>query len=95
VIQGYLAWFPDQPRIVVAQTRDAAGVDAAVGQAVTRAEQVRAVQGRVVQVRAARLWLVRIHLTAEETLSWDAALRRRGLRAERVEGLGLAVASLP
>ena len=41
VLQGYEAYFPDQPDIVVARTRDSAGVDAALSQAVARQTGLR------------------------------------------------------
>ena len=55
-MQQYVAYFPDQPRIVVASARDVAGVDTALSQALAR----------VRQHRCARIWLVRTHLAHGE-----------------------------
>ncbi|MGD0065283.1 MAG: hypothetical protein ABSB76_17770 [Streptosporangiaceae bacterium] len=79
VLQGYEAYFPDQPDIVVARTRDSAGVDAALSQAVAR------------QHACGRIWLVRTHVTPAEQLAWIAALRQQKLTAAPVGHDGLSV----
>jgi hypothetical protein len=79
VLQGYEAYFPDQPDIVVARTRDSAGVDAALSQAVAR------------QHTCGRIWLVRTHVTAAEELAWITALRQQKLTATPVGHDGLSV----
>jgi hypothetical protein len=81
VLQGYEAYFPGQPRIVVASNRDQAGVDAALAQALTRARQ-RA---------CSRIWLVRTHLTTPERQAWRTALRAQKLTDTRVGRDGLSV----
>jgi len=79
VLQGYEAYFPDQPDIVVARTRDSAGVDAALSQALAR------------QHACGRIWLVRTHLTTAELRSWTTALRQQKLTATPVGHDGLSV----
>jgi len=79
VLQGYEAYFPDQPDIVVARTRDSAGVDAALSQAVAR------------QHACGRIWLVRTHVTAAEQLAWITALHQQKLTATSVGRDGLSV----
>ena len=73
VIQEYEAYFPAQPRIVVAANRNSAGVSAAVSQAV--AQQRRGT--------CARIWLVRTHVSVAEQAAWQAALRTMGWRPGR------------
>jgi hypothetical protein len=73
-LQGYEAYFPRQPRIIVARDRDPASIAAALGQALTRARRGR----------CARVWLVRTHLTAPERRAWRAAEQRDHLAGARV-----------
>lgn len=81
VRQDYEAYFPGQPRIVVARNRDPAGVDTALSQALA-----------LVQHRpCARIWLIRTHLIAAERAAWTAALRQQGQSSERVGDHGLRV----
>jgi hypothetical protein len=79
VLQGYEAYFPDQPDIVVARTRDSAGVDAALSQAVAR------------QRACGKIWLVRTHLITAEQQAWTTALREQKLTATPVGRDGLSV----
>jgi hypothetical protein len=79
VLQGYEAYFPDQPNIVVARTRDSAGVDAALSQALARKRA------------CGKIWLVRTHLITSERQEWTAALRQRKLTATPVGHDGLSV----
>jgi hypothetical protein len=81
VLQGYEAYFADQPRIVVASNRDQAGVDTALAQALGQARQ-RA---------CSRIWLVRTHLTTPERQAWRIALRAQKLTDTRVGRDGLSV----
>jgi hypothetical protein len=83
VVQGYEAYFPGQPRIVVARNRDQAGVDAALAQALAQARQ-RGSQ---------RIWLIRTHVSTEELAAWNAALARAGLSAQPLAH-GLSVLNL-
>jgi len=83
VVQGYEAYFPSQPRIVVARGRDAAGVDSALSQAVS---QARAQAGA-----CTRIWLVRTHVSVPESAAWRAALRQHGLSERPVGDHGLSV----
>ncbi|HUN36370.1 MAG TPA: hypothetical protein VMU95_30605 [Trebonia sp.] len=79
IIQLYEADFPSQPRIVVATTRTAAGVDAAMNQALA-------------QSRAhgcAPMYLVRTHLTAIEEAAYNSWLDQHHLRPVAA-GPGLA-----
>ena len=81
VIPGYEAYWPDQPRIVVARDRTEAGIDQALGEALSRMPH-RA---------GARLWLVRIHMLPTEQEAWRVALRRRGVAATPTGRHGLSV----
>jgi hypothetical protein len=81
VLQGYDAYFPGQPRIIVARDRNPAGVNAALSLALVRARQ----HG------CSRIWLVRTHLSAAERAAWTAALRQRGLVSTRAGADGLRV----
>jgi hypothetical protein len=67
VLQGYEAYFPRQRRIIVAGSRDAAGVNAALSQALARSPAGPS--------SCTRIWLVRTHLTPPEQAVWVAALR--------------------
>jgi hypothetical protein len=80
VRQGYLAYFPDQPQIVVAPNRDLAGVRAGLSGALTR---VRAGS-------CATIWLVRSHVIPSEQAAWTAALKAVRLTPEPVGTAGLA-----
>ena len=73
-LQGYEAYFPGQPRIIVARDRDPASVAAALGQALARARRGR----------CARVWLVRTHLIPAERAAWLAAEHRDGVVAAHV-----------
>jgi hypothetical protein len=68
-LQGYEAYFPGQPRIIVARGRDPAGVSAALTLALARARQHA----------CSRIWLIRSHLLSAEQAAWTAALRQQGL----------------
>ncbi len=83
VLQGYVAYFPAQPRIIVAANRNPAGVDAALAhaQALTQAHQRS----------CARIWLVRTHVSAAEQAAWTVALRHQGVSAAPVGPSGLSV----
>jgi hypothetical protein len=86
IIQGYLADFPGQPRIVVATSRTAAGVDAAMNQALA-------------QSRAhgcASMYLVRTHLVLPEEEAYNSWLDQHHLSATGVSAAfpGLTVVQL-
>ncbi len=81
VLQGYEAYFPDQPDIVVARTRDSAGVDAALSQALALARQHA----------CGRIWLVRTHVVPVEREAWTTALRQHKLTTTPVGHDGLSV----
>ena len=81
VLQGYEPYFPGEPNIVVARDRNAAGVDAALAQALGLARQ-RA---------CGRIWLVRTHVHPTEQNAWLMALRQRKLTATPVGQAGLSV----
>ncbi len=85
VAQGYEAYFPDQPRIVVAVNRDRAGVEGALRQAMAQERQRP----------CARIWLVRTHVSTAERAAWTAALRQQGLVAKPVGHEGLSVIRAP
>jgi hypothetical protein len=88
VLQEYEAYFPDQPRIVVAFSRDRAGVSAAVSRALARAQA----QARARPQACVRIWLVRTHVSASELTAWQGALAQRGLDLASVGRAGLTVA---
>jgi hypothetical protein len=81
VLQGYEAYFPDQPRIVVARDRNAAAVDAALA----------AARALALQHPGARIWLLRTHVAVFEKEAWEAALKRQGLTAKAVGHDGLSI----
>jgi hypothetical protein len=81
VFQLYEAYFPSQPRIVVARNRDPAGVDAALAQALARSRQRT----------CAPIWLIRTHVSAAEGRAWRAALQQQRLTAAPVGDEGLSV----
>jgi len=59
IIQGYEAYYPDQPNIVVALSRTPAGVDTAMNQALAQSRE----RG------CTPIWLIRTHTKVVE---WDA-----------------------
>jgi hypothetical protein len=71
VRQGYLAYFPDQPRIIVARNRNLAGVTGALRDAL----------GMIRPGSCARIWLVRSHVIASEQAAWSTALAKARLTA--------------
>ena len=81
VLQGYEAYFADQPRIVVARNRDQAGVDRALAQALAQSRHPG----------CGRIWLVRTHVTTAEGRAWRVALRQHRLTDAPVGGDGLSV----
>jgi hypothetical protein len=80
VRQGYLAYFPDQPRIVVAPNRDLAGVSTALRKALDRLRPGS----------CARIWLIRSHVSTAEQAAWTVALARARLAAVAIGDDGLA-----
>lgn len=84
VRQGYEAYFPGQPRIIVARNRNLAGVRAALSQALARARR-----------GSCRIWLVRTHVIPSARAAWTVALRQRGLSARRAGDHGLSVLNVP
>ncbi len=81
VAQGYEAYFPDQPGIVVARNRDLAAIEAALAQALALARQHA----------CSRIWVVRTHLLAQERHAWRVALRQQKLALVRAGNDGLGV----
>ncbi len=81
VRQGYEAYFPDQPRIVVAPNRNLAGVTTALREALSR----------VRPGSCARIWLIRSHVDAAEAAAWKVALAADHLTAVAVGSHGLSV----
>jgi len=71
IIQEYEAYFPSQPRIVVALSRTPAGVDAAMAQALDQSR----LHG------CSSMWLVRTHITGPEEAAYDGWLSQRHLSA--------------
>lgn len=84
VTQGYEAYFPDQPDIVVARNRDLAAVEAALAQALALARQHD----------CSRIWVVRTHLLPQERLAWRVALRQQKLTLVRAGRDGLSVTQI-
>lgn len=85
IIQGYEAYYPGQPRIVVAASRAAAGVDAALDRALAQSRQ----RG------CTPIWLVRTHVTAAEQAAYDSWLSQRQLSAVAAGPRGLTEIRLP
>jgi hypothetical protein len=81
VLQGYEAYFPGQPRIIVARNRDQAGVSAALAAALARSRQ----HG------CSAIWLVRAHVNAGEQAAWRTALSQDGVASVPVTRSGLRV----
>ena len=81
VLQGYVVAFPDQPRIVVAAKRDAAGVRAALTTAAIRARRLG----------AGRIWLIRTNVNSGEAAAWRAAFQAQRLLAAPLGPPGLTV----
>jgi hypothetical protein len=79
VLQGYEAYFPGQPGIVVAHGRNSAGIEAALAQALARDHDCGAI------------WLVRSHMTSAERHSWTRALRLDKVTATPAGRDGLSV----
>ena len=80
VFQDYLAYFPDQPRIVVAPDRDLAGVRTGLATALAR----------IRPGSCATIWLVRSHVIPSEQAAWTAALKAARLTPAPVGQAGLA-----
>jgi hypothetical protein len=81
VIQGYEAYFPGQPRIVVAFNRNNSAVAAALSQAVTESRQRS----------CSPIWLIRTHVSTAEAAAWRIALHKQGLTATPVGVAGLTI----
>jgi hypothetical protein len=81
VLQGYEAYFPGQPRIVIARNRNPAAIEAALAQALALARQHT----------CSRIWLVRTHLLAQERDAWGVALRQQKLTLAPAGRHGLSV----
>lgn len=79
VLQRYEPYFPGEPNIVVARNRNAAGVNAALAQALA------------LERACGRIWLVRTHVNPTEQKAWLMALRQRKLTATPVGRAGLSV----
>lgn len=78
--EDYVAYFPAQPRIVVANSRDLAGVQAAVSQALSRARPHA----------CARIWLIRTHVSPSEQAAWNHVLGQAKLPVITVGSDGLS-----
>jgi hypothetical protein len=78
--ENYVAYFPGQPRIVVANSRNYVGVEAAVSQALAQARQHT----------CDRIWLVRTHVIVTEAAAWAKALGQAGLPVIKVGSDGLS-----
>jgi hypothetical protein len=81
VRQGYEAYFPGQPRIVVAPNRDLAGVTVALQEALSR----------VRPGSCARIWLIRSHVGVTEAAAWKIALAADHMTPVVVGNHGLTV----
>lgn len=78
--QGYIPYFPGQPRIVMAPNRDLAGVSTGLREALSR----------VKPGSCARVWLVRAHVISSEQAAWAKVLARAGLTPTAVGAHGLS-----
>jgi hypothetical protein len=74
VVQDYEAYFPQQPRIVVAYSRVYPGVAAALSQAVKESRQRS----------CSPIWLIRTHVNSTEAAAWRTSLRNEQLTATPV-----------
>ncbi len=81
VRQGYVAYFPGQPRIVVAPNRNLAGVTVGLREALS---EVR-------PGSCARIWLIRSHVIPAEAAAWKVALAAAHLTPVKVGNHGLTV----
>jgi hypothetical protein len=81
VAQDYEAYFPGQPRIVVAFNRTNAAVAAALSQAVAQSRQHS----------CSPIWLIRTHVSGAEYAAWSTALRQEGLTPKPVGVIGLRI----
>jgi hypothetical protein len=81
VAQGYEAYFPGQPRIVVAFSRSSPAVAAALSHAVAQSRQRS----------CSPIWLIRTHVSTAEAAAWSTALHKEGLTASPVGVPGLTI----
>jgi hypothetical protein len=81
VVQDYEAYFPGQPRIVVAFNRNNSAVAAALSQAVTESRQRS----------CSPIWLIRTHVSTSEAAAWRMALHKQALTATPVGVAGLTM----
>jgi hypothetical protein len=79
--QGYLAYFPHQPRIIVVANRYLGGITGAVQKAARRAELGSCTS----------IWLIRTHVSPDEQAAWVVTLASAKLTAVPVGDDGLAV----
>jgi hypothetical protein len=84
-LQGYQAYFADQPRIIVARDGAAAAIGAAMAQAL----------GQLHPGACARIWLVRSHVSAAERAAWVTVLHDLRLTATPVGDGGAYIQSGP
>jgi hypothetical protein len=82
--QGYIAYFPTDRRIIVADDRTEDAVGSALDQAISRAHELGTHQ----------VWLVRTHVDPAEARAWQRSLRARGVTASVVSPSGLALIRL-
>jgi hypothetical protein len=80
-LQEYEAYFPDQPRIVVARNHTDGAVTAALAQAIALARQHS----------CSRIWLVRAFVQKPEQIAWKLALTKQGLTPQYLGHGGLSV----
>jgi hypothetical protein len=81
VLQDYEAYFPDQPRIVVARNNSDGAVAAALAHALALARQHS----------CARIWLVRAFVQTHERNAWKRALSKHGVTPQNLGHGGLSV----
>jgi len=80
-VQDYEAYFPGQPRIVVAFSRVNSGVAAGLSQAVRESRQRS----------CSPIWLIRTHVNSTEAAAWRASLQNERLTATPVGVAGLTI----
>jgi hypothetical protein len=78
IIQGYEAYFPDQPGIIPALSRTPAGVDAAMNQALA--------QSRARGCTA--IWLVRTHVVPVEEKAYNTWINQHHFTGSAMDGTG-------
>jgi hypothetical protein len=76
IIQGYEAYFPDEPRIVMALSRTPAGVDTAMNQALAQSRE----RG------CSPIWLIHSHTIPVELATYNGWIQQHHVSATEIDG---------